>query len=82
MVQRLRLKSEKKCNLNNLILKKLTPKCSNEHVECSFDNRVKKFPTKRRKSFRFSLKQSEKSSLKNKFFEELLWTRRKHFWQP
>ena len=42
-------------NLNELFQKKLTPKCSNEHVECSFDNRVKKFPTEKRWKIQNSL---------------------------
>ena len=35
-------------NLNKIFQKNLSPKCSNEHVEWSFDNRVAKFQTKSR----------------------------------
>ena len=47
-------------------LNKSSPNCSNEHVESSFDNRVKKLTTKRRKSFRYSPKQKKTFPQKRK----------------
>ena len=43
------------CQIGATFSKKISPKCSNEHLECSFDNHVKKFPTEKRWKIQNSL---------------------------